>query len=146
MDAAKLARWAPSALGILRIVVALLFLSHGLVKMFGFPIGAQPGPQPLFSLLGVAGLIEVVMGLLILVGWFTRAAAFIASGEMAVAYWMVHAPQGFYPVMNMGEASILFCFVFLYLVFAGPGSLSIDGALSRAPARPAEREAAEPRV
>jgi putative oxidoreductase len=127
MNSATLARWAPHALGILRIVAALLFLSHGLVKLFGFPPGGQMGQPPLMSILGAAGILELVAGGLILVGWFTRPAAFIASGEMAVAYWMAHATRGFYPVHNNGDAAILFCFIFLYLVFAGAGALSVDG-------------------
>ncbi|HMJ93014.1 MAG TPA: DoxX family protein [Allosphingosinicella sp.] len=123
---------APYALAALRIMTALLFIGHGLVKMIGFPEGAQPGPQELASLLGAAGAIELVTGLLILVGWFTRPAAFIASGEMAVAYWMFHGSKGFFPVLNAGEGAILFCFIFLYFVFAGPGAWSVDGAQRRA--------------
>ena len=123
---------APYALAALRIMTALLFIGHGLVKLFGFPEGAMPGTQPLASLLGVAGAIELVAGLLILVGWFTRPAAFIASGEMAVAYWMMHGSKSFFPILNAGEGAILFCFIFLYLVFAGPGAWSIDGARGRA--------------
>ena len=132
MASPTLARWTPYALAALRIVAALLFLSHGLVKLFGFPPGAQPGVQELTSLLGIAGIIELVAGGLILLGWFTRPAAFIASGQMAVAYWYAHAPQDFYPVVNNGEAAILYCFLFLYFVFAGPGALSVDGWRSRA--------------
>ena len=119
---------APYALAALRIMTALLFLGHGLVKLFGFPEGAMPGPQEIASLLGIAGIIEVVTGILILVGWFTRPAAFIASGEMAVAYWMFHGSKGFFPILNNGEGAILFCFIFLYFVFAGPGAWSVDGA------------------
>lgn len=122
---------APYALAALRIMTALLFLAHGLVKLFGFPEGAMPGQQEVLTLLGIAGVIEVVTGILILVGWFTRPAAFIASGEMAVAYWMFHGSKGFFPILNMGEGAILFCFIFLYLVFAGPGALSVDGAQTR---------------
>lgn len=103
-----------------------MFLSHGLVKLIGFPPGAPPGVQPTMSLLWIAGLIEVVTGGLITVGWFTRYAAFIASGEMAVAYWMFHGSKGFFPVANMGEAAVLYCFLFLYFVAAGPGAWSID--------------------
>ena len=127
MNADKLTKAAPYALAILRIVAALLFLAHPIVKFFGFPPGAPPGPQEIPSLFGAAGLSEIVTGTLILVGWFTRPAAFIASGEMAIGYFIVHAPQSFYPIANMGEPAILFCFVFLYLVFAGPGALSVDG-------------------
>jgi putative oxidoreductase len=124
---------APFVLAALRIMTALLFLGHGLVKLFGFPEGAMPGQQEIASLLGIAGVIEVVTGILILAGWFTRPAAFIASGEMAVAYWMFHGSKGFFPVLNAGEPAILFCFVFLYFVFAGPGALSVDGAQARSP-------------
>ncbi len=119
-------RYAPQLRGILRIVAGLLFLSHGLVKLFGFPPGAMPGQQPLMSLMGAAGVIELVAGTLIALGLFTRPAAFIASGQMAVAYWMVHAKQGLYPVANGGDAAILYCFLFLYFVAAGPGAFSLD--------------------
>ena len=119
-------RYAPLLLGLLRIVAGLLFLSHGLVKLFGFPPGAQPGPQALFTMFGIGGVIELVAGTLIALGLFTRVAAFVASGEMAVAYWMFHAPNGFYPAANGGDAAILYCFLFLYLVAAGPGALALD--------------------
>ena len=127
----RLSAWTPYALAALRIITGLLFLSHGLVKMFGFPAGAQPGRQELFTLFGAAGAIEVAAGVLIALGLFTRSAAFIASGEMAVAYWMFHAPSGPYPLTNMGEGAILYCFIFLLLVFTGPGALSLDGLLRR---------------
>jgi putative oxidoreductase len=123
---------APLALAVLRIVAGLLFLEHGTQKLFGFPPGEHAGAV-LGSLPWIAGLLEVVLGTLIVLGLFTRPAAFIASGEMAVAYWMAHAPQDLYPANNGGDAAILFCFVFLYLVFAGPGALSLDGRKSPAP-------------
>ena len=123
----NLSRYAPHALGVLRIVAALLLLQHGLVKLFGFPPGAQPGPQPLGSLLGVGGVIETVTSVLMILGLFTRPAAFVASGYCAVAYWMMHAPRGFYPILNQGELVALYCFVFFYIFFAGPGAFSIDG-------------------
>jgi putative oxidoreductase len=126
-----LSRYQSYLLGLLRIVSGVLFLAHGLVKLFGFPPGAQPGTQPLASLLGVGGVIELVAGTLIALGLFTRPAAFIAAGEMAVAYWMFHAPQSFYPVVNQGDAAILYCFLFLYLAAAGPGAFSLDGARRR---------------
>ena len=113
--------------GLLRIVSGLLFLFHGLVKIIGFPPGAQPGQVPPLSLMGVGGAIELVAGTLIMIGLFTRSAAVIASGEMAVAYWMFHAPQGLYPVMNMGDAALLYCFIFLFFAAAGPGAWSLDG-------------------
>lgn len=121
-----LSRYQAKLLGILRIVAGLLFLAHGLVKLFGFPPGAMPGQVPILGLLGAAALIELIAGTLILVGLFTRIAAFIASGEMAVAYWMFHAPKSIYPIVNMGEVAILFCFIFLYLAAAGPGAYSLD--------------------
>jgi putative oxidoreductase len=122
-------RYAPYALAALRIVAGLLFLSHGLVKLFGFPPDAAPGPQEPLSLLGVGAAIELVTGTLVVLGLFTRAAAFLASGEMAVAYWLAHAPHSFYPAVNGGDAAILFCFVFLYIAAAGPGAFSLDGVL-----------------
>ena len=97
------------------------------MKIIGFPPGAQPGQVPPFSLMGAAGAIEVVAGTLILFGLFTRCAAFLASGQMAVAYWMAHATQGLYPVMNGGDAAILYCFIFLFFAAAGPGAWSLDG-------------------
>jgi len=100
--------------------------SHGLVKLFGFPPGAAPGQQELLSVMGIGAVIETVAGTLIALGLFTRAAAFIASGEMAVGYWMFHAPQSMYPAVNGGDAAILFCFVFLYLVAAGAGAFSLE--------------------
>ena len=117
-----LERWRPFFLSILRIVAALLFLESGLSKLFGFPAA---GP-PLAGLIFLAAIIEVFGGLLLLVGLFTRLAAFVMSGEMAVAYVMAHAPKSFYPEVNGGTPAILYCFVFLYLVFAGGGPLSVD--------------------
>jgi len=119
-------RWSPQLLGLLRIVAGLLFLAHGVVKLFGFPPGAEPGVQPIASLFGVGAVIELVTGGLIALGLFTRPAALIASGQMAVAYWMFHAPSSSYPVLNGGEPAILFCFIFLYLFAAGPGAFSAD--------------------
>jgi putative oxidoreductase len=127
----NVARVAPHALAVLRIVAAALFLEHGLVKLVGFPAGASPGEQPLVTLLGLAAVIETVTGTLMILGLFTRSAALIASGEMAVAYWLVHAPHSFYPAVNGGEAAILFCFVFLYIAVVGPGVLSLDSLLHR---------------
>jgi putative oxidoreductase len=118
--------WAPRLLAALRIIAALLFLEHGLVKLFGFPPGAAPGAQPLLSFLGIAGLIEVVGGWLLLLGLFTRPVAFVLAGEMAVGYFTVHAPLGFFPAVNAGEPAILFCFIFLYMAAAGPGAWSVD--------------------
>lgn len=120
----RLSVYAPRALAVLRIIAGLLFLMHGTQKLFGFP-PAEFSP-PLLSMFGLAAVIELVAGILIIVGFFTRPAAFVAAGEMAVAYWMVHAPQSPYPVNNGGDAAILYCFVFLYLVFAGPGAWSVN--------------------
>ncbi len=116
--------WRPYLLSVLRIVTALLFLEHGTQKLFGFPPSEfQP---PLFSLFGAAGVLELVGGLLLLAGFFTRPVAFILSGEMAVAYFMFHAGSSFFPILNFGEAAILFCFVFLYVAAAGAGPWSVD--------------------
>jgi putative oxidoreductase len=129
MELPWLSRLQPQLLAILRIVTGLLFLEHGLSKFFGFPV---PFPvQPLPPLLIAAGVIECVAGVLVALGLFTRLAAFLAAGEMAVAYFMVHLPQGFWPVVNHGEAAILFCFVFLYIAAAGPGAWSVDGVRAK---------------
>ena len=117
--------WAPRALAVLRIVAALIFMEHGTQKLFGFPPSDRPQPE-LFSLSGLAGVLEFFGGIMLVLGLFTRPVAFILSGEMAVAYWMAHAPQSFFPVLNGGDAAILYCFVFLYLVAAGPGAWSLD--------------------
>jgi putative oxidoreductase len=119
--------WSPWLLGILRIVAAVLFMEHGTSKLFGFPPFPM-GEVQLFSLLGLAGILEFVGGALLLIGLFTRPVALILAGEMAVGYFMAHAPRGFFPANNGGDAAILFCFVFLYLSAAGPGAWSVDGA------------------
>jgi putative oxidoreductase len=125
--------WAPRVLSLLRIVAALLFMEHGLMKLFHFP-GPQPGaPDPLPTMLVVAAWLEIIGGGLIALGLFTRPVAFILSGQMAVAYFLAHAPQGFYPAMNMGEPAVLYCFLFLYLVFAGPGEWSVDAQVRKRP-------------
>ena len=130
MELAWLSRWQPQVLAILRIVVGLLFLEHGLQKFFGFPV-PFPMPGPLPPMVMAAGAIELIAGALVTIGLFTRLAAFIASGEMAVAYFIGHFPKGFWPVENMGEGAILYCFIFLYIAAAGPGAWSIDGARTR---------------
>ena len=123
----KLAHYAPTMLSVLRIVAGLIFLEHGTQKFLGFPPGDMAGVGWAFDNPGAyAGVVELIAGSLLVLGLFTRMAAFIASGTMAVAYWYAHAPQNFFPVNNMGDAAILYCFVFLYLVFAGPGAWSID--------------------
>lgn len=124
-------RYAYQALGLLRIVAGLLFLLHGTSKLFGFPPFAMGDLPTVGSLLWFGAIIEAVGGMLILLGLFTRPAAFIASGQMAVAYWMFHAPNGLYPSNNGGDAAILFCFVFLFIATAGPGAFSIDCARNR---------------
>jgi putative oxidoreductase len=123
---ATAASWGPCLQSLFRIVLALLFLSHGLVKLFGFPAGAQPGQVPLISLFGLAALLELVGGIALILGLFTRPVAFVLAGEMAVAYFMVHAPQGFFPVLNGGELAILYCFAFLFFSAAGAGPWSLD--------------------
>ena len=126
LDASDLTTtWAPRALSILRIVTALLFLEHGTSKLLGFPPSAVAN-VPLLSLIWDAGLLELVGGALLLLGLFTRPVAFILSGEMAFAYWLAHAPHGFFPVANGGDPAILYCFVFLYLAAAGGGPWSVD--------------------
>ena len=125
----NLSAYAPRALSILRIVAGLLFVEHATQKFFAFP---APFPmQPLPPLFVAAGTIELVAGTLITLGLFTRFAALIASGEMAVAYFMIHNPQNFWPILNKGEVVILFCFTFFYLIFAGPGSWALDHVVGK---------------
>jgi len=126
----NLTAWAPRVLSLLRIVTALVFMEHGLMKLFDFP-APQPGaPDPLPPLLFAAAWIEVAGGALLALGLFTRATAFICSGEMAVAYFMAHGSKGLYPALNGGEAAVLYCFIFFYLSVAGGGSWSVDAVLS----------------
>jgi putative oxidoreductase len=128
---AALTAWSPRVLSILRIVAGLCFMAHGVMKILHYPM-AQPGaPDPLPPLMMAAGWIELVGGALIAVGLFTRVAAFICSGEMAVGYFMFHFPKSVFPAINMGDAAVLYTFIFLYLVFAGPGPWSIDGFFNR---------------
>ncbi len=119
------ATWAPRALSILRIVAAFLFMSHGLQKILGFPT-ARAVETSLLSLSGIAGLMELVGGALLLIGLFTRPVAFLLSGLMAFAYFIAHAPQGFWPLLNRGELAALYSFVFLYFAAAGGGVWSVD--------------------
>lgn len=125
--------WRARALAVLRIVTAYLFIPHGTAKLFGAPHQAMFDGLPLMSLMGLAGTLEVVGGVLLLVGLFTRPVAFVLCGFMAVAYFMAHASQGnvLLPMLNRGELSVLYCFVFLYLVFAGAGAWSVDAARRR---------------
>lgn len=118
--------WAPRLLSVLRIVVGLLFIEHGTSKLFGFPQMPNSEGLALFSVIGLSAILEFVGGLLLTVGLFTRVTAFVLSGEMAVAYFVAHAPKGFFPLLNHGEPAILYCFVFLYLAAAGGGPWSID--------------------
>jgi putative oxidoreductase len=125
--------WSDRALSVLRIITALLFLQHGLAKHFGFPHVASFDKLQVFSLVGLAGAIEIVGSVLLLVGLFTRPAAFIMSGEMAVAYFISHAPRGFFPILNGGELAVLFCFVFLFFAIAGGGAWSLDRYIRQTP-------------
>ena len=124
-------RWTGYLRSLLRIVAALLFMAHGTQKLFAWPIDEPRDPAPLLSLMGVAGVLETFGGALLLLGLFTRPVAFLLAGEMAVAYFMSHAPRGFWPILNGGELPALYCFVFLYLAAAGGGPWSIDAARSR---------------
>jgi len=129
----RLTVWAPRVLSLLRIVAALLFMEHGLMKIFHFP-APQPGaPDPLPTLLLVAAWLEIVGGALLALGLFTRPVAFVLSGQMAVAYFLAHSSKGFWPALNGGEAAILFCFLFLYLACAGPGGWSVDAQVRKRP-------------
>ena len=121
----RLSAYRPYGLAALRIITALLFIEHGTMKLFAFPAAQMAGPLP--PLMLFAALLELIGGILILVGLLTRPVAFLLAGEMAVAYFMAHAPQSFFPIINGGESAIFFCFIFLYLVFAGPGAWSLDG-------------------
>jgi putative oxidoreductase len=125
--------WSPRVLSLLRIIAGLLFVEHGTMKFFNFPPSDMfAGGVELMSLMGLAGILELVGGALIALGLFTRPVAFILSGEMAAAYFMAHAPSSFFPAINQGEAAILFCFVFLYLACAGAGPWSVDAARGKA--------------
>ncbi len=118
--------WTPRIMGVMRIVVAFLFLQHGTAKLFGVPHIAMFDGMSMMSLIGVAGVLEVVGGSLILIGLFTRPVAFILSGQMAVAYFMAHAPKDWLPILNGGELAVIYCFVFLYFSFAGSGDYAVD--------------------
>ncbi|HEX6439458.1 MAG TPA: DoxX family protein [Candidatus Binatia bacterium] len=122
-----LASFAPYAYSLMRIVLGLLFVCHGGQKVFGWFGGMGGQPAPLASMFGIAGLIELILGSLITIGFLTSYAAFIASGEMAVAYFIGHYPQSFWPLENQGEPAVLFCFIFLYIATQGAGIWSVDG-------------------
>ena len=127
----RFAARTPHILGVLRIVTGFLFLQHGSAKLFGAPHIAMFDGLQIMSLTGLAGILEIGGGTLVMLGLFTRPAAFILSGMMAVAYFMAHAPGGFLPILNQGELAVLYCFVFLYFSAAGGGAFSIDGALRK---------------
>lgn len=124
-------RWSPYLLSVLRIIAAFTFISHGTQKLFAFPVLEPRDPVPLLSMLGLAGVLESVGGSLLLLGLFTRPAAFILAGHMAFAYFIAHAPRSFWPLLNGGEVAVLFCFIWLYLAAAGPGRWSLDTLWSR---------------
>jgi putative oxidoreductase len=126
----RLAAWSPLFLSLLRIVAALVFLEHGTQKLLGFPPSERAGPA-FGALTWWAGIIEIGTGALLALGLYSRPAAFLASGTMAFAYWIAHAPRDVFPVNNGGDAAILYCFLFLYLVFAGPGPWSLDALRRR---------------
>ena len=134
---ARFASYAPIMLSVLRIIAALIFLEHGTQKILGFPPGGPDVlPHP-GEVLWWAGMIEMIPGFLLVIGLFTRTAAFLAAGEMAFAYWIGHFPRAFWPVDNGGDAAILYCFIFLYILCAGPGPWSADAAItSRRPPEP----------
>jgi putative oxidoreductase len=124
-----MASWRPQLLSILRIIAGLLILQYGMAKLLKFPAVPMFAKVELFSLYGLAGSLELVLGVLLIIGLFTRLAAFVLAGEMAFAYFMGHAPRGFYPILNGGDLAIIFCFVFLYLSAAGAGPWSVDAAI-----------------
>ena len=119
----------PYARSVLRIIAAFLFIAHGTQKLMGAPGGKSP--VELMSLLGLAAVLETVGGILLLLGLFTRPVAFLLAGEMAIAYFRGHAPNGFWPLLNRGEPAVLYCFVWLYLAAAGPGAWSLDALFGR---------------
>lgn len=128
----SLTAWAPRVLSILRIMAALTFMAHGTQKLLNFPMRSGEGPGPeLLSMIGIAGAIELIGGALLVLGLFTRPVAFLCSGLMAAAYFIAHAPRDFFPTLNGGDAAILFCFIFLYMVFAGGGAWSVDALLKK---------------
>ncbi|UFN50903.1 DoxX family protein [Roseomonas sp. OT10] len=124
--ASRLQPFAPYALALLRIAAALIFLLHGAQKILGWPAPPSSGMPPVLSLYWIGGIMELAGGVLLVLGLFTRPVAFLLAGEMAYAYWFMHAPRSVYPLLNGGDAAILYCFVFFYLVFAGPGAWALD--------------------
>ncbi len=130
LDSLSLA-WAPRLLSVLRIMSALLFLAHGTQKILGFPAPPASGLPAMLTLPWIAGMLELVGGSLLVVGLFTRPVAFVLSGLMAFAYFLAHAPRNFYPLLNNGDAAVLYCFVFLYLAAAGGGVWALDAMMRR---------------
>ena len=126
-----IAKCSPAVQSIMRIVIALLFIEHGAQKLFGFPVAIEGFSLSLFSLLGLAAILEFFGGLFVLLGLFTRSVAFILSGEMAFAYFKAHALRSFWPVVNQGELAIVYCFVFLFFAFAGGGPWSLDRVMRK---------------
>lgn len=127
----NLAYWTPRVQSVMRIILGFLLLAHGTQKLFEFPAPGPGGAVAPLSLIGVAGILELVGGVLLILGLFTRPVAFLLSGLMAVAYFMAHAPQGFWPLLNKGETAVLYCFAFFFLAFAGGGAWSLDALLHR---------------
>jgi putative oxidoreductase len=127
----QVSAWSPRVLSVLRIASALLFMQHGTMKLLDYPPSGQYADLKLMSIVGVAGILELFGGALLLIGLYTRPVAFILSGMMAVAYFMAHSPRGFFPILNDGELAALYCFVFLYLAFAGGGAWSADALWRR---------------
>jgi putative oxidoreductase len=119
-------KYSPILLSVLRIMTGLQFIQHGTGKLFHFPYFALYAHTQLMSLDGAAGVMELVFGIMIVVGFYSRIAAFLCSGEMAIGYFMVHAPKSFFPLTNNGDSAVMFCFIFLYLVAAGPGSIALN--------------------
>ncbi|WP_394780197.1 DoxX family protein [Undibacterium sp.] len=130
-DTGFIVTWKPRALSLLRFITGFLYLQHGTAKLFAVPHVAMYDGMQMMSLIGFAGVLELVGGVLILVGLFTRPVAFVLSGQMAVAYFMAHAPKNFLPILNGGELAVLYCFLFLYLWLAGGGSISLDAKMRR---------------
>ena len=142
----SLAPWTPQALALLRVVAGYLFLQHGSAKLLGFPHVAMFDHVPILSLIGIAGVLELVGGALVLVGLFVRPVAFVLCGEMAVAYFMAHASKAtpLFPMLNQGEGAVLYCFIFLFLAAAGGGMWSLDSSTRGVSDSPAPRNAADP--
>jgi putative oxidoreductase len=131
-NSSALQQWSPRTLSVLRIVTAFLFMMHGSAKLLHVPHQPQFDNLQLMSLIGVQGVLELVGGLLLLIGLFSRPVAFLLCGDMAVAYFMSHFPKNWLPLLNGGDLAVMFCFVFLYLWIAGPGPWSVDAQMRRA--------------